>query len=344
MRYIGGKSLLLDRINSAVRENINPVGSVIDIFSGSAVVGENFKRQGIRVVSNDFLFFSYAIARGTIGLNSRPSFGKLRSLGIKDPIAYLNGLTKEEAGIDLSRCFIYQNYSPNDRCDRMYFQNKNAVKIDLIRQTIEIWRREGLIDENGYFYLLAALLHAVPYVSNIAGIYAAYLKFWDVRTYNDLTLTKPVIFSNGKRNQCCNEDYKKLLRRRCDLLYADPPYNSREYLPNYHVLETIARYDSPTVSGVTGMRPYEEQKSEFCRKNTVYGAFKQLIRDCGSRYLLISYNNEGLLPTEELAALCQKYCVNGSFRLYEYDYRRYKNKIPNETEGLKEQLYFLRRH
>ncbi|MCI8454048.1 MAG: DNA adenine methylase [Lachnospiraceae bacterium] len=340
MRYIGGKSLLLDRISQVIGENMGQADSVLDIFSGSAVVSDHFKRRGVRVVSNDFLYFCYVLARGTVGLNKRPSFARL---GISDPIGYLNALCAGKEGADLSDCFIYQNYSPNETCDRMYFQKENALKIDRIRQKIEAWYREERINENGYYYLLAALLNAVPYVANITGVYAAYLKYWDARTYRSLMLTEPEIYSNQRRNRCCSEDYTALLRLRCDLLYADPPYNSREYLPNYHILETIARYDNPAISGVTGMRGYEEQKSAFCRKGTVYDAFERLVRDCKSRHILISYNNEGLLSTAELCEICTRYCVPGTFRLYEYDYRRYKNKIPNDTEGLKEQLYFLRR-
>ncbi len=341
MRFIGGKNLMLEHINEVIRENIGTVGSVVDIFSGSAIVSDNFKRQGMQVASNDFLYFCYVLARGTVGLNRKPPF---RKLGIEDPIAYLNGLTREEAGIDLDDCFIYRNYSPNGDCNRMYFQNGNAIKIDVIRQTIEKWRTEGLIGDGGYYYLLAALINAVPYVANITGVYAAYLKFWDARTYNELKLEEPVIYSNRRRNQCFCVDYRRLLGREYDLLYADPPYNSREYLPNYHILETVARYDRPEIYGVTGMRSYEDQKSEFCRKNTVAGAFEQLVRDCRSRYILISYNNEGLLSQDALSEICERYSVPGSFKKYEYDYRRYKNKIPNDRAGLKEQLYILRRH
>ena len=210
--------------------------------------------------------------------------------------------------------------------------------------TIEKWYRSHQINENEYFYLLSALIKAVPFVSNITGVYAAYLKFWDERTYKPLELVHPVIINNGRRNESHNSDYTELLTRKCDVLYADPPYNSREYLHNYHVLETIARYDYPRIHGKTGMRSYDNQKSAFCKKNTVASAFETLIRDCRSRYLLISYNNEALLSTEELSDICGKYAVRDSFKLFEYDYRRYKNKIPNNKAGLKEQIYFLRRH
>lgn len=340
MRYIGGKTLLLDYIIETIRDNAENVNSVIDIFSGSGVVGNALKKLGYSVLSNDFLYFSYVIARGTIGINQEPLFKEFDF----DVIEYLNNITLDKTEYTLEQCFIYNNFSPNKDCERMYFQNKNAIKIDLIRLQIEQWKKDGLLTEDEYFYLLAALINAVPYVANITGVFGAYLKFWDKRTYNELRLEKPVLVITDRETVCDNKDYTEILPLHYDLLYADPPYNSREYLPNYHVLETIARYDYPTLKGVTGLRNYDSQKSTFCKKNTVYSAFETLIRDAQSRYILISYNNEGLIRTKELSKLCERYAINNSFKLIEIDYRRYKNKIPNNKEGLKEQLYFLRRN
>ena len=340
MRYIGGKTLLLDYIIRAIKENGENIKSVIDIFSGSGAVGNAFKASGYSVLSNDFLYFSYVLARGTVGINKEPLFNNF-DFNVLD---YLNNLTLDKTGFKLEQCFVYNNYSPNENCDRMYFQNNNAIKIDVIRLQIEQWQKEGLLAEDEYYYLLAALVNAVPYVANITGVFGAYLKFWDKRTYNELRLERPGIAIAEGKFVCSNKDYMEVLPLEYDLLYADPPYNSREYLPNYHVLETIARYDYPVLNGVTGLRNYDSQKSAFCKKNTVYNAFETLIRDCKSRHILISYNNEGLISTKELSALCEYYATDNSFKLIEIDYRRYKNKIPNNKEGLKEQLYFLRRN
>ncbi|MCR5479569.1 MAG: DNA adenine methylase [Ruminococcus sp.] len=340
MRYIGCKNLLLDVINDVISTQTAGVSSVIDLFSGSGVVSKSFKSRGYRTISNDYLYFSYVMSKAEIELNKKPRF---KGLDIKDPIGYLNALTLADSGFELDQCFIYNNYSPVGDCKRMYFQPDNALKIDIIRLTIEQWKKGNLITNDEYYYLLSALINAVPFVANITGVYAAYLKYWDERTYKTLELTEPDIVSNGKKNECYNCDFSELLSKRCDLLYADPPYNSREYLPNYHILETIARYDYPEIHGVTGMRNYDEQKSVFCKKNSVASAFEKMISNCQSKYMLISYNNEALIPTEELSDICMRYAVDDSFRLFEYDYRRYKNKIPNNTKGLKEQLYLLRR-
>lgn len=339
MRYIGGKSLLLDDILKVIKENTTDVKTVIDVFAGSGIVSKYFKENGYKVYSNDFLYFSYVLNRGTIDINKKPNF---KNLNIDNPITYLNNLKIEDTDYKLSDCFIYNNYSPHDKCERMYFSTKNAIKIDIIRKKIEEWFKENKITEDEYFYLLSSLISAVPYISNITGVYGSYLKFWDKRTQKDLILKEPEIIKSKKKSISYNLNCNVFLENiSADLLYADPPYNSRQYLPNYHILETIAKYDNPILKGVVGMRDYTNQKSDFCQKGKVKQAFEDLIKNANVKYIIISYNNEGLLSTEELTTICKKYAKDDTFNLIEIDYKRYKSKIPNNKEGLKEQLYFF---
>ncbi len=340
MRYIGSKAGLLDELTQILSTHCPRAHSVIDIFAGSGVVTQRLKKEGYLVTGNDCLYFSYCILRGTSGISKMPDFSKLVPLGIDDPIDYLNHLTLTQSGIDLKSCFIYQNYTTTDTCSRMYFQPENALKIDLVRQTIGQWKDKGHIDEDGYYYLLAALLEAVPYVANIAGVYAAYLKYWEHRSFQPLTLKAPEIISSSAACPMYNEDVDELLPKlSADVLYSDSPYNTREYLPNYHLLETIARYDNPVIYGVTGMREHKGQRSAFCSKKTVKAAFERMISEANVRYIVISYNNEGLISTKELTALCRKYALPGSLDVIQIPYRRYKSRIPNESEGLLEQIY-----
>lgn len=338
MRYIGGKRYLLDSIMAEINNYTKNVNTIIDIFSGSGIVSSKFKEAEYNVIGNDFLYFAYVIGRGSTVLNKVPAFKKL---GIDNPIKYLNSLKIENADISLKDCFIHQNYSPHDNIKRMYFQENNAIKIDIIRITIEKWRKDSLINDDEYFYLLASLVSAVPYVSNIAGVYGAYLKHWDARTYNELCLKEPDIITSAAKVEFYNENCNTLLPQiSADLLYADPPYNSRQYLPNYHILETVARYDYPQIHGVTGMRDYKEQHSDFCVSKNVETAFRNMIEKANVRYIIISYNNEGLLSTEKLSAICQEYAVPNSFHLTEIDYRRYNN-IGTTKSKVVEQLYFF---
>ncbi len=339
MRYIGGKTNLLNDIGTAITTFAPNTRTVIDIFSGSGAVSAYLKSNHYNIIGNDFMYFSYVLSRGTTALDHVPNFERL---GIHDPIKYLNSLRFEDAGISIEECFIYNNYSPHGDVKRMYFQNKNAIKIDIIRITIERWKNNNRINEDEYFYLLGALIAAVPFVSNITGVYGAYLKHWDARTYNPLELKHPALI-NGGQAVFFNKNCDVLLSEdkiEADLLYADPPYNSRQYLPNYHVLETIAKYDNPPIHGVTGMRDYQEQRSDFCTVRGVKNAFRRMIENAKVKYVLISYNNEGLLTTEELTDICKEYALPNTFYLQEINYRRYNN-AGTAPGGVKEQLYFF---
>lgn len=306
--------------------------TVGDLFCGSAVVSGFFKRNGKKVISNDVMYMSYILARGMNELNSKPLFAGLDGLNVFE---YLNGLKEP---LSEKEAFIYKNYAPNGECSRMYFQIQNAKKIDAIRQQIENWYSSKKLLESEYYYLLACLISAVPYVANITGVYAAYLKHWDKRSYKDLLIEPLEIVNSEFECEFFNMDASQLCKvKSFDLVYIDPPYNQREYTPNYHILETIAKYDAPDIKGVTGMRPY--QKSKFCSKLSVKSAFIELLSNISSKYAIVSYNTEGLLTTHEMLELFSTY---GTVELYEYPYRRYKSKIPNNSEGLKEQLYFIK--
>lgn len=326
---------MLDNILNVINEHTENVHSVTDIFSGTGSVAKFLKAHGYTVFSNDILYLSYVMNKGTIELN-QPISDKIHKL-----IKHLNSLTLANSPwFNLDNAFIFQNYSPHDGCERMYFQCENAIKIDLIRQEIERHRSE--VSEQEYFYLLSLLLNAVPYVSNITGTYGAYLKFWDKRTYNPLFLEEVEIPLSNINCTCYNMDASVLAQQmQSDLVYLDPPYNGRQYLPNYHILETIARYDNPEIKGVTGMRVDPEKMSDFCKKGSAKHAFRRLLVSLNCRYIILSYNNEALLSTEDMAQIVKEAGIKETFRLYEYDYRRYKNKIPNKKAGLKEQLYFI---
>ena len=346
MRYIGGKRLLNDKIFEMVNGKTGQSSSFIDIFAGSGSVSNYIKSKGYKVAANDILYFSYSILRGSVAHNTRPGFKKLSKIGIENPVAYLNSieLNPGKYGICSEELFIYNNYSPNEGCSRMYLRPENALKIDIVRIMINRWRNEGLTAENEYYYLLGSIIAGVPWVSNITGTYGAYLKHWDKRTFNGYKLIEPELFDNNVINCCYNEDANELIKKiGGDILYIDPPYNERQYLPNYHLLETVARYDYPSISGVTGLRGYSSEKSLYCQKSSAARVFDELISNADFKYVIVSYNNEGIMSTEELSEILMRHARPNTFLLQEFDYRRYKNKIPNHISGLKEQLYFIER-
>ena len=123
MRYIGGKSLLLNDIGTVIKEIAPNAKTIIDVFSGSGSVADYFKACGYNVICNDQMYFSYVLLRGITQINTVPKFSEL---GILNPIEYLNNLKFEDTNFDINDCFIYQNYAPHDNCERMYFTCDNA--------------------------------------------------------------------------------------------------------------------------------------------------------------------------------------------------------------------------
>jgi len=227
----------------------------------------------------------------------------------------------------------------------MYISKQNAVRVDYIRNTIEEWSRSGLIDEVEYYYLLAALIEGVPYVSNITGTYGAYLKTWDKRAHKAFEMARPDVLNNGRNNHSYNADGNKLIREiDGDILYIDPPYNSRQYAPNYHLLETISRYDNPYIRGITGMRPYNDIKSSFCVKSEVLEVFEDLIANARFANIVMSYSTEGLMSSGQIEKILKRHGIQDSYKRYEIPYRKYKSKVSNETKMLQEFIFYVRKN
>lgn len=331
MRFIGNKTNLLDNIKRVIDENCNGVNEVFcDIFSGTGSVSRYFKPY-YRIISNDILYFSYLLTASTIENNAVPDFTILKRHGINDPIEFLES---SEIPQGLINKFVTEAYSPKGQAGRMYMTENNAQRIDFIRMTIEDWKNNKWIDSYEYKYLLACLIEGIPFISNITGTYGAYLKQWDKRAFKRFELYKLAVSDNGRRNICYNEDANELIKKISgDILYIDPPYNDRQYLPNYHVLETVAKYDNPTLTGVTGVRPYGNEKSNYCIKSKVKDSFEDLIKNADFRHIVVSYSDDGLLSVDEIIEILSKYCLSGSVKKYDIPYSRYKGKLVQSNKS-----------
>jgi len=283
------------------------------------------------------------LQKGTIENDELPQFQGLSKKGIDDPITYLNSLdTSEMEVLPQDKRFFQNNYAPIG--NRMYINNENALRIDFARNSLEEWKKDKLITNNEYFYILACIIEGIPFVSNISGTYGAFHKTWDRRTFKKYELYPLEVIHNGKNNKCFNEDGVNLLEKITgDVLYVDPPYNERQYLPNYHVLETAAKYDFPELKGTTGGRSYENQRSDFCSKKTAIQAFDNLIRNARFPHIILSYSTDGIMSIEEIKSVMQKYGLSNSFRIYEIPYRRYKSRAQREKDELKELLIYVRK-
>jgi adenine-specific DNA-methyltransferase len=350
LRYIGSKTQLLDQIAMVVhrdsKENIkNKI--FCDIFSGTGTVGRHFKND-FTIYSNDSLYFSYVLQRATIGINNLPSFTKLiNKIGV-NPFTYFTTIDVKKFNF-LNEPFFFKNYAPSPECTRQYFTIENALLIDAIRQSIEYWKQTDLISEDEYFFLIGGLVETVPSVSNIAGTYGAFLKHWDSRTSKRIEPVKFQVFDNNKINQCFNKDANELIKEiKGDILYIDPPYNQRQYFSNYHILETVAKYDNPPIKGVTGTRIENNIRghglsSNYCKKGKVFAVLNDLIKNANFEHIVLSYSTDGILSEDEIISILERHCNKTSLQIQRIPYRKYKRKISETETPLTELIFSIKK-
>lgn len=329
MNYIGSKHRLANFIKSNVRsvvgEDLTPM-VFCDLFAGTGSVGRNFKGEVRSVIANDVEFYSYVLLQNYIGnyseLNYRPWLLQLNEIPGKTG-------------------FITQFYSEGGKGGRLYFSELNGRKIDAARLQIEAWKNSGEISENLYYFLLASLIESADKVANTASVYGAFLKKLKASAVKEMVIFPAIFETTKNQHQIFNRDANILLPElEGDILYLDPPYNHRQYGSNYHILNTIAKYDIFVPKGKTGVREYF--KSSYCKKNKVKRSFEKLIGDANFRYIFLSYNNEGLMPAEEIRKIMEKF---GCYDLVAKDYKRFKadnNENRNHfASATKEYLHIL---
>lgn len=330
MNYIGSKSSLLEFIEQSINKVVKePVKSFCDVFAGTGAVGLYFKQKGYHIISNDLQYYSYVLNRHYIGNHKELTFdGLLDECNIKASAiserkfavcSFLNNLPAVKG-------FIYNNYAmggtKNSDFERQYFSDKNASRCDAIRIKIEEWYKAKKITNDEYYFLLTSLLEAIDKCANTASVYGAFLKKLKSSAQKDLLMFPAKLVLNSQEHEIYNCDANNLLKRvHTDILYLDPPYNARQYCANYHMLETIAKYDSPIISGKTGLRDYKEQKSLYCSKSSVKKAFADLIEEAQAKYIFLSYNNEGLLSLNEIKEIMSN---KGEYGYFTQSYNRFK--------------------
>lgn len=311
MNYIGSKHSLLPFLHETIAQvtGLKPGDEAVfaDLFSGTGAVGASFKEKGCRVLANDLQHYSYVLNKHKIG-NTGPM--------PEEKVLSLNNLSPQEG-------FIYKNYCAGSDSGRNYFTDANGKKCDAIRTQIASLWETGSLSEGEYFYLLASLIDSVDRYANTASIYGAFLKHIKSSAARDLLVTPLPMVPGNPKGQVFHMDANHLIRSiQGDILYLDPPYNARQYSSNYHVLETISRYDKPQLAGATGLRVESGMKSAFCSKRQVGEALHDLLENARFKTIFLSYNNEGLLSLDEIRDLFQKF---GTYERFTTPYRRFRS-------------------
>ena len=347
MNYIGSKLSLLEFLEESINKVVDKNCHVFcDLFAGTGIVGSYFKKKGFKIIANDIQHYSYVLNKHYIGNHRILKFdgliGVLPGLKSVEPIkrkdfvcAYLSNLSGKEG-------FIFKNYcvggTKNKKEQRQYFSDENGKKCDAVRKKIEEWIMAGLINKGENYFLLASLIESVDKLANTASVYGAFLKKLKKSAQKLLVLKPAELIINDQSHKVFNQDVNKLIKKiKGDVLYLDPPYNQRQYASNYHILETITKYDDPKIHGKTGLRDYNGQKSDYCSRPKVKKAFKELIDNANVKYIFLSYNNEGLMTPDDIKEVMS---ARGKYGVFTKKYQRFradknrKQKAMSTTEFL----------
>lgn len=288
IKYLGSKRRLLPRL-LAVFAALPEVTTLLDLFSGTARVGHAAKASGLRVTCNDHNAYAHVLARALVqadGARWRDEASeRLAELAALPPV---------------------DGWFTEDYCRRSrYLRPENGARVEAARERIARWSADGELHEDLEAILLAALLLAADRVDSTTGVQMAYLKRWAPRAAHELDLRLPPL-TDGEGCRALQLDAVEAARSvgSVDLAYLDPPYNQHSYLGNYHVWETLVRWDRPEVYGVACKRvDCQTRKSPFNRKREARDALAAVLAELDARHVVLSFNDEGYLSRAEVEEL-----------------------------------------
>jgi len=350
--YIGNKRKLLGLINQAIaKTGISPKGTFSDLFAGSGVVSRMAKKQGFRVISNDWEPYANAINQCYIGCNSAPAFAPFG--GYDNAIAQLNAVTPVEDWITRHLCPADDAHYDSER-ERLFYTHANGMLIDAMRLQLKQWQSDGLLSELEVSCLLAPMLYQACYTSNTSGVFKGFHSGWGGQTKTALyrilsqfRLQPAVFCDNGQTNTVTQTDAAQLAQtlrdsgETVDIAYLDPPYNQHPYGSNYHVLNTLTLWDKPPLTEqITGRNKSAiredwrtERRSAYNHCRSAADAYTQLLQSLDARYILTSYSTDGTIPLLSLVEAClqrgQTDVVTQQYKRYRVSTQRYSQKPLN---------------
>ena len=338
--YIGNKRKLLGLISQAIaKTDVAPSSTFLDLFAGSGVVSRLAKKQGFRVISNDWEPYAREINGCYIACNAAPALEAFG--GYDQAIAALNAVAPVEDWITKHLCPADDDAYDIDK-ERLFYTRANGMRIDAMRLQLECWQKDGLLSELEMSCLLAPMLYQACYTSNTSGVFKGFHNGWGGQTKTALyrilsqfQLRPAVFHDNGQANRVTQMDAAQLAQtlredgETVDIAYLDPPYNQHPYGSNYHVLNTITLWDHPPLTPqITGRNKAAiredwrtERRSPYNHRGAATKAYNALLQALDARYILTSYSTDGLIPLGDLVEASLK---RGHTEFVTQHYKRYR--------------------
>lgn len=328
-RYIGNKYKLLDFIRNTLYQIGVDFNTICDIFSGTGVVGNYFLQQDKNVIFNDILYSNFVI------YNAWFSKEKYNTSKINQYLNYYNN----------SKNYIIDNYF-NQTFSGTYFSENNARQLGSIRKHLEEHKSD--LNEREFYILLTSLLYTTDRIANTVGHFEAFLSQMPIDKEINL---QPLEIQKFNSNVIIyNQDANKLIKQlRCDLLYLDPPYNARQYVNFYHVLENLAEWKQPEVFGKTLKMERENKMSDYS-KVKAKNVLQDLIQNADCKYILLSYNNTyqaksgATINKVTKNEITEILCKVGNVQIFEEKYKCFNSGKTDFGNKHKELLYFVERN
>ncbi len=299
IKYLGSKRVLIPALVKTVTE-LPDVRTFLDVFSGTARVGHAMKDAGLQVSANDHNAYAHVLAQCYVAAD-------------RDQVLPV----VERLLVELAQVPPRPGYVTEVFCERArFFHPKNGARIDAMRDHIEALALPPAVRA----VLLVSLMEAADRVDSTTGVQMAYLKQWAPRATNDLALRVPKVLP-GPGHAYALDAVDAVQQHEADVVYLDPPYNQHSYLGNYHVWETLVRWDAPEAYGVAQKRiDCKERRSPFNSKRKIHDAMRAVVQAVRARWLLVSFNNEGYISREQMVELLSE---RGEVQVQEIGHDRY---------------------
>lgn len=302
IKYLGSKRRLVPTISSLA--SASRAETALDLFTGTTRVAQALKRQGARVTAVDTATYSEVLAQCYVVTDAR----EVDPVVLAAAVAELNDLPGRPG------------YFTEVFCEQArYLRPENGARVDAIREAIGTGYRSSPL----YPVLLTSLLEAADRVDSTTGLQMAYLKKWAPRALHPLNLRVPDLIAGP--GAAMRGDARQLagVLGSFDFAYLDPPYNQHRYYSNYHVWETLIRWDAPEHYGIACKRldaREPEARSEFNSKQTMPAALADVVGSLDAAVVVVSCNDESWLGREDLLEICG---ARGHVELLEFDSKRY---------------------